>query len=72
MHRSVLNVPEKHSSLEVLFFKEMFRMFNKTNTTWFPFEMEHILYSEFHKCNEWRKEMNLANEVLDDVMNFEY
>lgn len=36
--------------------------------------MEHILYSGFHifKCNEWRKEMNLANEVLDDVMNFEY
>ena len=33
-------------------------MFNKTNTTWFPFEMEHILYSGFHifKCNEWRKE----------------
>lgn len=54
MHRSVLNVPEKHSYLEDLFFKEMFRMFNKTDTTWFLFEMEHILYSEFHKCNEWR------------------
>lgn len=33
------------------------------------FEMKHILYSGFHifKCNEWRKEVNLANEVLDDV-----
>ena len=45
--------------------RKCFRMFNKINTAWFPFEMEHILYSGFHifKCIEWRKEMNLTDLV---------